>query len=242
MSERFRPFDPDNLPADARAVYDRILAQRGYVPGPFQFWLASPGFADRIEPVEEFLRHDVSLEERLVEITVLVVAKHWRAQYVWTSHGPAAEKAGVAPAIVEAIRAGEELSTYSKKMQSALNREYRKMFRNLNGMRTMDRLPECVVVIDPKKERNSIREARKLGITTIALIDTDCDPDDVDLPIPGNDDGIRSIELILRHLADAVQSGNMMLANMHQKRASGQVDTPKPQSEPTGEGAETAAG
>jgi small subunit ribosomal protein S2 len=143
---------------------------------------------------------------------------------------------------LEAIRAGEELATYSKKMQSALNREYRKMFRNLNGMRTMNRLPECVVVIDPKKERNAIREARKLGITTVALIDTDCDPDHVDLPIPGNDDGIRSIELILRHLADAVHGGNMMLANLHQKRASGEIEAPQPQAEPTGEGAETAAG
>ncbi len=104
---RFEPFDPDNLSPDARAVCDRILSERGYVPGPYQFWLASPGFSDRIEPVEEFLRHGVSLEERLVEVVVLVVAKHWRAQYVWTSHGPAAEKAGVDPAIVEAISVGK---------------------------------------------------------------------------------------------------------------------------------------
>jgi 4-carboxymuconolactone decarboxylase len=107
MADRFDTFDPDRLAPDARAVYDRILAERGYVPGPYQFWLASPGFSDRIEPVEEFLRHGVSLEERLVEVVVLVVAKHWRAQYVWTSHGPAAEKASVDPKIVEAIRVGE---------------------------------------------------------------------------------------------------------------------------------------
>ncbi len=112
---------------------------------------------------------------------------------------------------LEALRAGEELATYSKKMQSALNREYRKMYRNLNGMRTMNRLPECLVVVDPKKEKNAMREARKLGITTVALIDTDCDPDEVDLPIPGNDDGIRSIELIARHLADAVLAGKAAL-------------------------------
>ena len=61
----------------------------------------------------------------------------------------------------------------------------------------MNRLPECMVVIDPRKEKNAIQEARKLGITTLALIDTDCDPDEVDLPIPGNDDSIRSIELIV---------------------------------------------
>jgi small subunit ribosomal protein S2 len=92
-------------------------------------------------------------------------------------------------------------------MQSALAREYRKMYRNLNGMRTMNRLPEAMVVIDPKKEKNAITEARKLGVTTVALIDTDCDPDVVDLPIPGNDDSIRSIELIMRQLADAVVEG-----------------------------------
>ncbi len=71
------------------------------------------------------------------------------------------------------------------------------MYRNLNGMRTMSRLPECLVVIDPKKERNAVQEAQKLGIATVALIDTDSDPDVVDLPIPGNDDSIRSIELIV---------------------------------------------
>jgi small subunit ribosomal protein S2 len=108
---------------------------------------------------------------------------------------------------LETIRSGEELATYSKKMQSALNREYRKMYRNLNGMRAMNRLPECVVVIDPKKEKNAISEARKLGITTVALIDTDCNPDVVDLPIPGNDDGIRAIEIVVRELADAIIEG-----------------------------------
>ena len=108
---------------------------------------------------------------------------------------------------LEKLRGGEELSTYSKKMQSALAREHRKMYRNLNGLRTMNRLPECLVVIDPNKEKNAVKEAHKLGIATVALIDTDCNPDDVDLPIPGNDDGIRSIEVILRHLADAVISG-----------------------------------
>jgi small subunit ribosomal protein S2 len=108
---------------------------------------------------------------------------------------------------LEQIRSGEELATYSKKMQSSLNREYRKMYRNLNGMRNMNRLPECVFVVDPRKEKNAVREAQKLGITTIALIDTDCDPDLVDLPIPGNDDGIRSIELIVSFLADAVLAG-----------------------------------
>ena len=108
---------------------------------------------------------------------------------------------------LEALRASDRLGEYSKKMQSALAREYRKMYRNLNGLRSMNRMPECLVVVDPRKEKNAIREARRLGLTTIALIDTDCDPDEVDLPIPGNDDGIRSIELVIQVLADAVLAG-----------------------------------
>jgi len=108
---------------------------------------------------------------------------------------------------LESLLASDQLATYSKKMQSALHREYRKVYRNLNGIRTMNRLPECIVVVDPRKERNAVREARKMGITSVALIDTDCDPDEVDLPIPGNDDSIRSIELVLRLLADAIIEG-----------------------------------
>jgi len=122
---------------------------------------------------------------------------------------------------LESIRDSEQINTYSKKMQSALNREYRRMFRNLNGIRSMNRLPECLIVIDPKKEKNAIREAQKLGITTIALTDTDCDPDDVDLPIPGNDDSIRSIELILNFLADAVESGRNHAAQEDQAEGEG---------------------
>jgi len=110
---------------------------------------------------------------------------------------------------LEKMRETGEFAEYSKKMQSALNREYRKMYRNLNGMRDMDRIPEAMVIIDPKKEKNAIREAQRLGVTTVALIDTDCDPEMVDLPIPGNDDGIRSIELVLKYLADAVIAGSM---------------------------------
>lgn len=108
---------------------------------------------------------------------------------------------------LEELRSGEGMDKYSKKMQSSLNREYRKMYRNLNGLRTMNRLPEVLFLVDPGKERNAVREAKRLGIATAALIDTDSDPSDIDLPIPGNDDGIRSIELILKHLADAVIEG-----------------------------------
>ncbi|HZZ27800.1 MAG TPA: 30S ribosomal protein S2 [Pirellulales bacterium] len=124
---------------------------------------------------------------------------------------------------LEGLIKSEQFDTYSKKMQSALKREFRKMFRNLNGMRTMNRLPECMVIIDPKKEHNAVREANKLGITTLALIDTDCDPDKIDLPIPGNDDSIRSIEIVLQQLADAVLEGKTAAATQKQQKQEGMM-------------------
>jgi small subunit ribosomal protein S2 len=124
---------------------------------------------------------------------------------------------------LEALMKSEQFGTYSKKMQSALKREYRKMFRNLNGIRTLNRLPECMVIVDPKKEHNAVREANKLGITTVALIDTDCDPDKVDLPIPGNDDSIRSIELIVKQFADAVLEGKNNAATLRQEKQEGMM-------------------
>lgn len=122
---------------------------------------------------------------------------------------------------LERIRDSEEINTYSKKMQSALNREYRKMYRNLHGMRSMSRLPECLVVIDPKKEKNAVKEAKKLGIATVALIDTDCDPDMVDLPIPGNDDSMRSIEIVIKMVAEAILAGKDQATGAGQKSAEG---------------------
>ena len=122
---------------------------------------------------------------------------------------------------LEKLLPSDEFGAYSKKMQSSLRREYRKMLRNLGGIRTLARLPECLVVIDPKKEKNAINEARKTGITTVALIDTDCDPDVVDLPIPGNDDSIRSIELVAARLADAILEGKAQTATEAQVSAEG---------------------
>jgi small subunit ribosomal protein S2 len=100
---------------------------------------------------------------------------------------------------------------YSKKMVAQLNRELTKIQRNLSGIRDMNRLPDAMVVVDPKREHIAVKEAQRMGVATVALIDTDSDPDTVDLPIPGNDDSIRSIELILSKMADAVLEGRAAL-------------------------------
>jgi len=79
--------------------------------------------------------------------------------------------------------------------------------KSYGGIKTMDRLPDAVFIVDPKKERNAVLEAKKLGIPVIAIVDTNCDPDDADYVIPGNDDAIRAIKLISSALADAIIEG-----------------------------------
>jgi small subunit ribosomal protein S2 len=126
------------------------------------------------------------------------------------------------------------IRTYSKKMVSTLNRELTKIQRNLSGIRDMVRLPDAIVVVDPRREHIAVKEARRMGVATVALIDTDSDPDVVDLPIPGNDDSIRSIELILARLADAVLEGKAALPPDAQPQAR---PRPAPPLGPNGPGA-----
>jgi small subunit ribosomal protein S2 len=100
-----------------------------------------------------------------------------------------------------------EIESYSKKMTSQLMREKAKITRNLDGIRNMNKLPGVMVVIDANNETNALREAKALRIPTIGLVDTDGDPQLVDLPIPGNDDSLRSIEVVVAALMEAVNAG-----------------------------------
>jgi len=106
---------------------------------------------------------------------------------------------------LEAIEAAGMAEKYSKKMIATLTRERRKIHRNLEGIRRMDKLPGALVLVDVRREHIAAREARKLEIPVVALIDTDSDPDFVDIPIPANDDAMRAIELILGHLGESIQ-------------------------------------
>ena len=91
-----------------------------------------------------------------------------------------------------------------KKEVIALKKEYDKLNKVLCGIRNMDRLPNALIIVDPKKEINAIREARKLNIPVFGIVDTNCDPDDVDFVIPGNDDAVRSVKVILGALTNAI--------------------------------------
>lgn len=127
---------------------------------------------------------------------------------------------------LESLQTTGEMATYSKKRQSTLLREFRKVFTNLSGMRTMNRIPEALVVIDPRRESIAVKEARLLGVKVVALIDTDSNPDVVDLPIPGNDDSIRSIDLVLKHLADAILAGKSTLPEKPKDEGPGPAPVP----------------
>lgn len=94
-----------------------------------------------------------------------------------------------------------------KKEVAKLRLEMTKLEKNLGGIAQMDRLPDCVFVVDPRKEHIAVREARRLGIPIIGIVDTNCDPDEVDYIIPGNDDAIRAVKLIAGKMADAVLEG-----------------------------------
>ena len=100
-----------------------------------------------------------------------------------------------------------EIETYSKKMKSTLSRERNKIKTNLEGIRNMEKMPGLMFIIDTRREKIAVQEAKKLGVPLAALIDTDSDPDLVDLPIPGNDDAMKAIEIIMSQLADAAEEG-----------------------------------
>lgn len=108
---------------------------------------------------------------------------------------------------LEQLETDGMLDTYSKKEGSSLRREIKKIRRNLGGIRRMERLPGALLVIDQRRELNAIKEANKMGIPVVCLLDTDCDPDTVNIPIPGNDDSMRAIEIVIRELAKAINEG-----------------------------------
>lgn len=94
-----------------------------------------------------------------------------------------------------------------KKEVIKLKKEMEKLEKSLGGIRTLKRIPGALFIVDPRKEKNAIMEAKRLGIPVVAIVDTNCDPDEVDYVIPGNDDAIRAVKLIAAKIADAIIEG-----------------------------------
>jgi small subunit ribosomal protein S2 len=108
---------------------------------------------------------------------------------------------------LEAMITDGRYDTLSKKEVARLEKERRKLEKNLEGIRGMARLPDAVFIVDTRKEQIAVDEARKLKIPIIGIVDTNCDPDEVDFRIPGNDDALRAIRLFAARIADAVNAG-----------------------------------
>ena len=108
---------------------------------------------------------------------------------------------------LEAMSVDGRYETLSKKEIARIEKEKRKLQKNLDGIRQMNRLPDAVFVVDTKKEKIAVDEARKLKIPIIGVVDTNCDPEEVDFAIPGNDDALRAIRLFAARIADAVLAG-----------------------------------
>jgi len=123
-----------------------------------------------------------------------------------------------------------------KKEAIRLRHEREKLERNLGGIQNLERLPDAIFVIDTKKEHIAVTEARKLNIPVIAIVDTNCDPDEVDYVIPGNDDAIRAVSLVTRVLADALAEGYGMAKDDVIERSTAQAPPvpsgPRPQAAP----------
>ena len=137
---------------------------------------------------------------------------------------------------IEAVL-GDSDKEMSKKERAALDREREKLQKNLIGIREMDGLPDALFVIDPKKEYIAVKEAKKLDIPVVAIVDTNCDPEDIDYVIPGNDDAIRAIRLFTQKIADAVLEGY----NLAEERYIGTEDKGEPAAEAMVPPAEAAA-
>ena len=122
------------------------------------------------------------------------------------------------------IQNDESINLFPKKERLKLLKERMKLDNNLGGIRNMNGLPGAIFVVDPKKEAIAVREGRRLGIPIISIVDTNCDPDEIDYIIPGNDDAIRAIRLITSRVADACIAGRQRLEEKRQAEADKEVE------------------
>jgi small subunit ribosomal protein S2 len=120
---------------------------------------------------------------------------------------------------LEKMRDSGEFENFKKKEALGFEREIKKLTFVFEGIRDMDRLPAALFIVDPKKEKIAVSEAKKLGIPTIGLLDTNCDPEDIDYVIPGNDDAIRAVKLFSSQMAQAIATGEQRRQEKNREEA-----------------------
>jgi small subunit ribosomal protein S2 len=136
---------------------------------------------------------------------------------------------------LEAMKNEEIYNLLPKKEILEIEKERARLEKSLGGIKNMNRLPGALFVVDPKKEKIAVREARKIGVPSIGIVDTNCDPDDVDYVVPGNDDAIRAIQLFASKIADAVIEGKQLYEKQLQMEGAKEEKTSVPVAESSGE-------
>jgi small subunit ribosomal protein S2 len=142
---------------------------------------------------------------------------------------------------IEAMVADGTIEQYTKKEALQIEREREKLEKNLGGIKNMAKLPGAIFIVDPKKEAIAVQEANRLGIPVVAVVDTNCDPDNIDYVIPGNDDAIRAIRLFASKVADACAEGSQQRKDKKQIEAEGKDDVVKAEETPAAETTEAPA-
>jgi small subunit ribosomal protein S2 len=144
---------------------------------------------------------------------------------------------------MEAMKQDGTIHRYTKKEVLEMEREMAKLEKNLGGIKDMDDLPGAVFVVDPSRERIAIKEARKLGIPVVAITDSNCDPEEIDFIIPGNDDAIRAIRLISSKIADAcIEGHDLAEAHLRAEKEAQQEEEQAAEKEKEGAAAEEESG
>jgi small subunit ribosomal protein S2 len=144
---------------------------------------------------------------------------------------------------IEKMDTDGSINNYVKQEQSSLRREAARLFKNLDGIRAMDSLPDALFVVDIKREHNAVAEARRLKIPIVAIVDTNCDPDLVDFPVAGNDDAIRSVRLILSVVVQTIMQARAEHEAKYGRRKTAEAASAEaaPESAPTPEPAAVPA-
>jgi small subunit ribosomal protein S2 len=133
---------------------------------------------------------------------------------------------------IEKMETDGSINNYVKQEQSSIRREAARLFKNLDGIRSMDTLPDALFVVDIKREHNAVAEARRLKIPIIAIVDTNCDPDLVDFPVAGNDDAIRSVRLILSVVVQTITQARAEHEAKFGRRKTAEAAAPAPEGTP----------
>lgn len=162
------------------------------------------------------------IEEEAINVEMFFVKNRWLGGLL--TNFQTIKKSVERLKAIEQMEVGDVWGNLKKKEIARLTKEKEKLLKNIGGIREMKGLPEIIFIVDPKKEEIAVKEARKLNIPIVSLIDTNCNPDLIDYPIPGNDDALKSIRLITSLIAESVKEGRNEFAGVKNASSNAKAD------------------